>query len=142
MSKLKINLVLNIIVFLVVLLWSYTVASKLVDISTFKSQLYRQNFRPAFANLLLWLIPISEIIAILTLTISRTRFIGLLISLFLMLLFTGYILLVIYGYFDKVPCSCGGVLKVLSWKLHLWFNLFYVFIIAVGIRISYSTKSK
>ncbi len=125
--------ILTGIVFLLILLWVYTATSKLVDLTEFKRQLANQTFGKSVAAILLWFVPISELFAALLLLFSKTRFAGLTVSFFLMLLFTGYITLVLSGFYDRVPCSCGGVLKQLGWQAHLWFNLFFLGISGLGV---------
>lgn len=126
---------LTLICTLLVLLWTYTVASKLIDIHEFKRQLGNQTLGKTTASFLLWFIPVSEILSILLLLYQRTRFIGLLLSTILMSLFTGYIGLVILGYYDRTPCSCGGVLKEMGWQLHFWFNVFFLTISCLGVYL-------
>ena len=133
---------LTIIIVLLVLLWSYTAGSKLMDIQEFKRQLYNQTFGINLANLLLWLIPITEITAVLLLIIQKTRLLGLLLSLILMTLFTGYIALVLLDYYERTPCSCGGVLQALGWEEHFYFNLFFLSLSIIGIYLQKnSTKT-
>lgn len=127
--------ILTIVCTLLVLLWAYTAASKLADISEFKRQLANQTFGKATAAFLFLFIPISEITAALLLLFYKTRFAGLTLSFLLMLLFTGYIALVLLGYYDRTPCSCGGVLKVLEWQMHLWFNVFFLALSGLGIYL-------
>lgn len=127
--------ILTGIVFLLILLWVYTATSKLVDLTEFKRQLANQTFGKSVAAILLWFVPISELFAALLLLFSKTRFAGFILSSFLMLLFTGYIALVLSGFYDRVPCSCGGVLKQLGWQAHFWFNLFFLSISALGIYL-------
>jgi hypothetical protein len=40
--------------------------------------------------------------------------------------FTIYAVLVITGTFEKRPCSCGGMLKHMTWMQHTIFNLFFL----------------
>ncbi|WP_442892031.1 hypothetical protein [Chryseobacterium sp. VD8] len=35
-----------------------------------------------------------------------------------------------------MPCSCGGVIKNLTWPQHLIFNLFFVVITSLAIRVN------
>ena len=128
-----INTILTGIVFMLILLWVYTATSKLADLSEFKSQLANQSFGTSTAAFLFWFIPISELLAAFLLLFTKTRFTGLIVSFILMLLFTGYIALVILGFYQRVPCSCGGVLKSLGWQAHFWFNLFFLGITALGV---------
>jgi len=54
-------------------------------------------------------------------------------SLILMMAFTIYTVTVLLHAFRYVPCSCGGVIKKLTWPQHLVFNLFFVAISLLGI---------
>lgn len=133
MGKQKLTIILNSIVFLLVLLWIYTAVSKLINIHEFERQLNNQVFGKVFTQWLFWLIPITEISAAIMLVINNTKIYGLILSLILMALFTGYIGLVLLNFYPRIPCSCGGVLKNLGWHAHLWFNLFFLGTSAFGI---------
>ena len=109
-----------------ILLWVYTTGSKLTNFQSYQQEMNRQVFSPAFATVLVYAIPFIEILCAILLLIKKTNTIGLSLSLLLMLLFTGYIVLIISGYFPKTPCSCGGVIKAMGWKTHLVFNLFFL----------------
>lgn len=109
-----------------ILLWVYTAGSKLTDFQAYQQQMSLQVFSPGVTVVLLYLIPFLEIIAAILLLIKKTNKLGLALSLLLMSIFTGYIILIISGYFPKVPCSCGGVIKAMSWKAHLIFNIFFI----------------
>jgi hypothetical protein len=50
--------------------------------------------------------------------------------------FTGYVGLILVNYFGRVPCSCGGVLKIMGWKTHFVFNLFFLLLTVTGIYIT------
>ncbi len=133
MSKQKLTIILNSTIFLLVLLWIYTAVSKLINIHEFERQLKNQVFGKVFTQWLLWLIPITEISAAILLILNRTKIYGLVLSVILMALFTGYIGLVLLNFYPRIPCSCGGVLKSLGWQAHLWFNLFFLGSGALGI---------
>ncbi len=130
-----------IISVLLILLWSYTAFSKLADVAEFKRQLANQTLGKTVATFLLWIIPISEILAATLLLFYKTRFAGLAISAALMLLFTGYIGLVVFGYYDRTPCACGGVLKEMGWHAHLWFNVFFLAISGLGVWLIRSREA-
>lgn len=61
------------------------------------------------------------------------------LSTLLMTAFTIYIVLIISGYFPKVPCTCGGVIRALGWKAHLVFNLIFL---SAAILALYSTRKR
>lgn len=133
MKRLKVisNLLTGLISTLI-LLWVYTAFNKLAEFENFKKQLYNQTFSPDLAEILVWLIPVLEIITAILLAFSKTRLAGLLFSVFLMSVFTTYILLVLTGYYERVPCSCGGLLKEMDWQTHFWFNTIFLGIAVLG----------
>ncbi|WP_121811351.1 MauE/DoxX family redox-associated membrane protein [Mucilaginibacter kameinonensis] len=118
---------------LLVLLFIYTAVSKLIGFEDFKRQMYNQTLPREVAALLIWTLPGSEILTAVMLIFRRTRKPGLYISAVLMLLFTGYISLVLLHYFSRIPCSCGGVIRALGWKMHLVFNVFFLLLSLLGI---------
>jgi hypothetical protein len=60
----------------------------------------------------------------------------------LMSLFTIYTILVLSHFYDYVPCSCGGVIRRLTWPQHLFFNLFFVALSTLGIILQRRKVSK
>ena len=82
---------------------------------------------------LVWGIPLLEVLIVVLLIFDRTRLRGLYTSLVLMLAFTVYTVAVLLHAFKYVPCSCGGVIRKLTWPQHLFFNLFFVVISLLGI---------
>lgn len=124
---------------LLMLLWIYTAGSKLMDLKDFKHQIHNQVFPDYLDGLLLYLIPSVEILAAALLYFSRTRFLGLTMSLILMFCFTTYIGLALLNVYSRMPCSCGGVLKFMGWKSHFIFNLFFTCVAAVGIIFKYKS---
>jgi putative oxidoreductase len=127
---------LDIISFLLILLFIYTAVSKLLDFTQFKGQMYNQTIPHSIATVLIWTLPEVEVITGLLLLSDKTKLFGFYLSLLLILLFTGYIILVLLNYFGRVPCSCGGVIKDLGWKLHLVFNLFFLLLSILAIFIT------
>lgn len=132
----KSKTVTDIISFLLILLFVYTATSKLIDFNQFKGQMYNQTLPQPVETLLIWTLPEIEIVTTLLLLFERTKVYGFYLSLFLMTVFTGYIALVLLNYFDRVPCSCGGVIKALGWKMHLVFNLFFLLLSILAIFIT------
>ena len=124
---------IKIICTLLVFLFVYAAVSKLADVTTFAADMRNQPF-PAFAKpILVWAVPMTELIIAALLIFDTTRLMGLYASLILMVAFTSYTGVVLLHFFKYVPCSCGGVIKNLSWQQHLVFNLFFVTISLLGI---------
>lgn len=112
--------------FLLALLFIYAAASKLLDFGLFRGQLLNQDLPAGLARVLAYLLPALELLAVLLLAFRRTLLAGLLLSFLLLFFFTGYTGLVLFGYWDRVPCSCGGILNHMSWKAHFFFNLCFL----------------
>ncbi len=127
------NIFIEIVVLLLVILFIYTAVSKFLDFDSFTRDLNSQPFPNSITPVLKWVLPISEIAIALMLCVNQTRRLALLFSLTLMSLFTIYTALVLFNAFDHVPCSCGGVIKNLSWPQHLLFNLFIVSITFIAL---------
>jgi len=126
---------------LLILLFVYAAVSKLAAFSQFKGEMHNQNMPAEAAALLVYLVPAAELAAAFMLLTTKAQRTGLLLSIVLMALFTGYIALVLAGFWDRVPCSCGGVLKGMSWGTHLVFNLFFLLIAIAGL-ISHDPDQK
>ena len=125
--------IVDIVSVLLVFLFVYASVSKLVDINGFRADMNNQPFPYFIKPVLLWLLPTSELLVATFLIFNKTRITGLYGALILMTLFTFYTLIVLLDFFPYVPCSCGGVIKNLSWKQHLAFNLFFVMITIIAI---------
>lgn len=122
----------EIISILVVILFLYTGLSKLIDISIFRKQIGESPILEPIAPLIAWGLPLLEFIISLLLITPRYRLKGLYASLFLMIIFTLYVA-VLMIFETNLPCSCGGIIELLSWKDHLIFNISYIILIIIGI---------
>ncbi|WP_374950178.1 MauE/DoxX family redox-associated membrane protein [Mucilaginibacter sp.] len=123
------------IAFFLILLFIYTAVSKLSDFDQFQRQMKLQTIPVWMQQILILFLPGVEIITGLLLAFTHTRLIGLYLSAILMTLFTGYVALVLINYFEQTPCSCGGVIKILGWKAHFVFNIFFLLLSILGIYI-------
>jgi putative oxidoreductase len=120
--------------FLLVLLWAYAAASKLLEFSEFKQQIAAQALWPWLKPLVIYLLPPVELIVAGLLLFERTIRAGWYASLLLLTAFSGYIALALLGLLNRVPCSCGGILARLSWPEHLVFNLFFLVLTFITLR--------
>lgn len=113
---------------LLLLLFTYAAMSKLIDLHQFHAQLYLQPFSHSLADILLYALPVTELVVAALLYFAQTRFTGLWLSLTLLVVFTVYITLGMFHYWKRVPCSCGGILNHLSWTAHYIFNWVFTLI--------------
>lgn len=137
----KQEITLKIICTLLVFLFVYTAISKLADFEGFKADMYNQPL-PQFAKpILVWSVPVTELTIVALLIFDTTKLFGLYTSLVLMVAFTFYSSLILLHFFKYIPCSCGGIIKNLSWPQHLVLNLFFVLITIIGI-FKYPSKAR
>ncbi|MBS0032043.1 MauE/DoxX family redox-associated membrane protein [Chitinophaga sp. 22321] len=129
----KKSIIIDVISYLLVLLFVYTGASKLLSYGFFYAQLHKQPLPEAILPVLSVAVPVGEILVATCLLVPRFRKVGFFASLLLMSAFTlyvGYILKFVPG--NKLPCTCGGVINMMSWRQHLVFNSFFTFLALVG----------
>lgn len=130
----------NAVCLLFITMFVYAATSKWMDFTVYEYQMQRQPFPAHIQSLLIWTIPLTEVVVSLLLMLDKTRFTGLKIATGMMVLFTGYIILVQLRYFgEEIPCSCGGAISSFTWIQHLYFNLFFV--IAGVLAILFIRKS-
>jgi hypothetical protein len=131
----------EIISSLFILLFVYTAVNKWLDHHSFQKTIAQSPLIGSFAAVVAWLLPILELGIAGLLFFEPTRKAGFYAAGSLMFLFTGYI-----GYMllssPHLPCSCGGVLKYLSWRSHLFFNLGWILLAALGLRLIRGNKIK
>jgi len=136
------NLLYQTGISLLIILWIYAAGSKILEYNSFIHQLTLQHFPFKIENTMAWLLPSIEIFAAILLTIPKTIRYGLYTSATLLTLFTLYITFILTGIHHKAPCSCGGVLNILSWKSHLVFNLIFLFINAWTIHVFHRKRKE
>jgi len=130
----------DMITLLLIFLFVYTASSKLMDFGQFKVQMHHQAIPHRAVQVLIYILPVTEIVAAALLLFPKTRLWGLYMAFVLMVLFTGYAGLVLVNYFGHIPCSCGGVLKYMGWKSHFFFNLFFLLLTVIGIYITHRER--
>ncbi len=122
----------EVIAWLLAALFTYTAVSKVYDWSGTRIAMYNQVFPVWMAEVLLYLLPLVEMVVAILLLVPNWRKTGILMSVILLSLFTGYVAIVWLEFTERVPCSCGGVLKNLGWGEHLIFNLVFLAIAIIG----------
>ena len=130
---LKRQVVLECIAALLILLFLYASVSKFLDFKRFIDEMNNQPLPNSWTPFLVWGIPCLEIAISAALIFEYTRMLALYASLVLMTLFTIYAIMILAHFFPYVPCSCGGVIRKLTWPQHLALNLFYVALSVLGL---------
>jgi uncharacterized membrane protein YkgB len=115
-------------------LFLYTAYAKIIDHDRFLKGLARVHLINNFALSISYAVPIVEIIVASLLLIPNALKIGLYSFISVMSLFTGYIVSAMI-WEKKLPCHCGGAIEKLSWSQHIWFNLAFIAIAIVALRV-------
>lgn len=126
------QIVIEIISYAFILLFAYTALSKLFMYPISLHDLERSPVISPLALPLSILLPALELTICGLLMFDKTRMMGLYASLILMVVFTLYVAFII-TIVKKTPCSCGGLIRDLTWRQHLVFNI--VFTMLAGIAV-------
>ena len=127
------NLLPDYISALLIFLFIYTAASKILNIESFQHSLENSPLLKDYVFFISWFIPSIETSIALLLLFPASRLIGLYASFFLLLAFTGYVAYMIM-FIPQLPCSCGGIIQKLSWNQHLVLNIFLTALTALGTK--------
>lgn len=127
--------ILNLILFL------YTGIAKIMDYSLVREELAQSSVLAPVSNLVAFLLPVIEILVVLMLMVPRWRLKGYYLTLALMILFTGYVTILLTSGKD-LPCSCGGIIQQLSWPQHLIFNSAFILADIWAIRLLLKQKKE
>lgn len=119
-----------------IILFTYAAVSKLIYLDVFHLKLEQSPFIAVFADWLVWVVPVIQIVIALMFFSTRYRSTALFLSLFLMIIFTVYIFAVL-KFAQSIPCSCGGLFPSWSWNQHLFFNIIITTIAVLGFALSY-----
>lgn len=130
----KKNAVIIIIAYLFIALFIYTSVSKIAGFDTYLHDLRRSPLLGPFALFISIAIPASELGVSALLANPKTRERGFIGAFTLMLLFTLYVGYVLTFRTER-PCTCGGIIRELSWPNHMIFNLLFLLLSLVGILI-------
>jgi len=135
----KQEIILNMCISLLIILFLYTGLTKLYRHESFERVLTTSPLVSVVGNIIAWFLPVAEIILTILLAIKRTSLIGLYLSAILLFCFTSYLIFMVLQY-PKLPCHCGGVISKMSWKQHILFNIFFFIIAIVGIKMVKHSK--
>jgi putative oxidoreductase len=119
----------NVCVALLIVLFSYTAISKFLDHYRF---VFQMRLSPLFlvkdlASFWGVFIPLLEIGIVVGLLFEITKKMALITSLSLLFIFELYIVAMLLTGL-KLPCSCGGVIAFMSWRMHILFNAIFIII--------------
>lgn len=136
------KLLIQLAVFVLVIIWTYSGLEKLLDWNRSWNAFHNQTFPSDLADILSYVVPISELVLALLLVLGNTRWWGLMGSLLLLTVFATYVGLVWWGAFPRVPCNCAGFMESMGWGAHLVMNLFLLSMAVAVLGIGYGKQVK
>jgi len=122
-----------------VLLFTYAGASKLLQQDVFRIQLINVPVIKKYRDIFALTLPIFELLLAVLMIVKHTRVAGLVVSLVTLCIFIAYLSISLLTNSD-LPCHCGGVINSLSWKQHIFFNLFFIVVATFGLYTQRSVK--
>lgn len=130
----KKGIILEISGALLILLFVYTALSKLLHPEVFIAAMEQYVWLRPYAKTIAFLLPLSELLIAGLLLIPSMKKIGCWLSLAFLITVTVYLSWMLL-FSPDLPCNCGGVLENLSWRQHVVFNLFFIGLSTIGIRL-------
>lgn len=128
----KKTIIISAISYAFTLLFMYTALSKLFAYDLNLYDLRRSPMLGPYAETLAVLVPLVEITISVLLFVPRTRLTGLIGAFIVMLAFTAYVGYLVFTQ-SALPCTCGGIIRQLTWKQHFFFNVFFTMLAIVAI---------
>jgi hypothetical protein len=126
--------VIAVITYSFFFLFVYTSLSKLIAYDYYLFDLKRSPILKSHATVIAVVIPFSELLVAAMLLPDKSRMYGFIGSWILMALFTLYVLYVLV-FTTSRPCTCGGIIRELSWPNHLIFNISFLLLALLGINL-------
>lgn len=108
-----------------VLLFTYAGLSKFLEWEEFYLNLLNSPLLPVpetWTVLASWGLPVTELFLVVLLIYPKTKLIALCMSIGILSLYILYLLALIF-LAPYQPCSCGGIIALLTWEQQLWFTL-------------------
>ncbi|WP_069859448.1 MauE/DoxX family redox-associated membrane protein [Arenibacter sp. NBRC 103722] len=133
--------ILMVISLMFIILFVYTGLAKLLVPNLFYDSILNSPVLGGrtMATLASWTLPLLELAVALLLIWKKTRLIGFYGVLGLMLLFTGYTVAIVF-FAPYRPCSCGGIISLLSWEQHLALNAILLLLALLAIWSSLKNR--
>lgn len=133
------NMITELSIFILILVWAYTFVSKIFDFETFARQIKGAYLLSSAGAILPYILQVVHIGIILLLLKKSWRKFGLITSLIITVVYTGY-LIYILKFAPSIPCSCIAVFRGINWNDQLYFNFVVLAVNIIGLVTFYSQK--
>jgi hypothetical protein len=132
--------IFGVAVSLSAVLFAYSAGAKIFDLPGYRSRIGDLPLPLWIAQPLTWFVPLAEILVVLLLILPRTRLVGLISAVSLLVIFSVYLL-----YLTQYPvlsCACGGWLEQIGAGWHLTLNVFFIFLGMAGLRNKFKHETQ
>ena len=131
------TIIIEAIALLLVIVFTYAGLTKFLEGHRFYDNIRNSPVLggETIATLASWMVPLAELAVAMLLIWKKTRLLGLYGAMGLILLFTGYTIAIVF-FAPFRPCSCGGIISLLSWEQHLVFNVILLLLALLAIWCS------
>ena len=133
------NIISELIIFILILIWAYTFASKIFDFDTFNRQIKGAYLLSAGGAVLPFVLQAIHLVIVITLRNKNWRTLGLLTSPSVLTIYTAY-LIYILKFAPSIPCSCIAVFRGMNWNDQLYFNFIALSINIIGLITFFSLR--
>lgn len=126
---------LTAIVTILLALWIIALTDQLFAFTAFQNGMMRHALPPWLAQVMGWVIPLTEAIIIFLLMSPRTTQVGLWLSALMLFTFTAYIGMGLMTPWIVFECFCSKFISGLSWWGHFWLNASLFAVALAGILL-------
>jgi len=132
----KRKIIVDVISYLIILLFLYTGINKIIAFTEFRFDI-SQSLGWNWGQIIAVIIPTAEILISVGLLLPKTQHASLFSAFLLMAIFTLYVtyMLLLVTPHNRA-CTCGGILRQMSWQQHLVFNVAYTALGFMGYWLS------
>lgn len=134
------TLITETIIFLLLLTWAYTFASKALGFANFKMQINSAYLLSSLGSTLPYIIQVVHLSIVVLLIKKSWRKTGLISSLSVLLIYTAYVIYIL-KFAPSIPCSCISLFRGLNWDDQLLVNVVVVPLNIIGL-IVFSYKGR
>lgn len=138
-SKHPREFVVRVLTFALLCLWIYVGSKKAFTYAEFRASMIKQPFEDQYGIVLSYILPTVELATGILFIFEGTKRLGFWFTLFLMFVFSGYVILALRNNWGSIPCDC--ILEFpISWKAHLWANGLIMIACIVGLLLDWRTR--
>lgn len=124
-----------------ILFWLYVIYVKVSDFAEFKREMNGQVFQVSITTILPYALPVTWLVIAALLAFAKTRLLGMLLNLSLLLCLTIYVGLAVFKVYSNTPCACSGLFHF-NWNEQFYFNLLVTAVAGTGFILTIKDQER